>query len=126
MIVGWQFASWEFVEKNAISHLSALRTIFLDALQSATAVTASCSSFSVTSLLWWLLMRDTSSAKNATFTVSAAVPPAVGVGLGVGVRILTSWGHAHALVVNGNDELCGQDQGLRMGRRIWRPYSMPR
>ncbi len=33
MIVGCQFAPWEFVEKNVTSHLSALRTIFLDALR---------------------------------------------------------------------------------------------
>ncbi len=57
MIVDCQFASWEFVEKNVTSHLSALRTIFLEVLHSATAGTARCSSFSATSLLWWLLMR---------------------------------------------------------------------
>ncbi len=39
MIVGCQFASWEFVEKNFTSHLSALRTIFLDVLHSVVAVT---------------------------------------------------------------------------------------
>ncbi len=39
MIVGCKFASWDFVEKNVTSHLSALRTIFLDVLQVATTVT---------------------------------------------------------------------------------------
>ncbi len=32
MIVDCQFASWELVEKNVTSYLSALRTIFLEVL----------------------------------------------------------------------------------------------
>ncbi len=66
MIVGCQFASCELVWKNGTSHLSALRTIFLEVLHSAMAVTARCSSFSATSLLRWLLMREMSSAKSAS------------------------------------------------------------
>ncbi len=52
VIVGCQFALWECVEKNVTWHLSALRTIFLEVLHSATAVTARYSSFSATNLLW--------------------------------------------------------------------------
>ncbi len=57
MIVGGQLASWDLVEKNVPLHLSALRTIFLEVLHSATAVTARCSSFSATRLLRYLLIR---------------------------------------------------------------------
>ncbi len=68
--VGCYVASWKFVVKKATSYLSALRTILLEELHFVTAVTVHCGSFSATSLLWWLLMREASSAKSATFTVS--------------------------------------------------------
>ncbi len=52
MIKGYKSASWVFVEKNVASNLPALRTIVLEMVHSATAVTGRCSSFSATSLLW--------------------------------------------------------------------------